>query len=203
MRPASFPWRRIAPVTAACLVSSHRAFHYSPYDSIRKRPSQSPAERKRDEQIVFPKTLQSGRYAHQATLAQRLYEPEKRTAPADVPDSRFFRKHKDYREIQDPDPHAGLFGESKATEKTRVREWQKQFEKENENVWLPYERDTALKRAAPNWFVRHFVQLRDRGGSESVVYIAVPFLGSFGILGLWLRSYYVTREEAKPLSDVR
>ena len=179
------------------------AYHYSPYDSIRKRPTQSPAQRKRDEQIVFPKTLKSGRYEHQATLAQRLYQPDKRAAPADAPDARFFRKAQDYREIQDPDPHAPLFGESKTTERIRVREWQNQFEKENEDVWLPYERDTALKRAAPNWFVQHFVQIRDGGGANSMIYVLIPVGLAMLILGWWIRNYYVETDAAKPLSEVR
>jgi hypothetical protein len=194
---------RMKPLCGGCIPISAAGYHYSPYDSLRKRPTQSPAERRRDEQIIFPKTTKSGRYEHQATLAQRLYEPEKRAAPVDSPDARFFRKHKDYREIQDPDPHAALFGESTSTQRIRVREWQKQFEKENEDVWLPYERDTALKRAAPNWFVRHFVQLRDSGGADSLVYIAVPGGMSILLLSLWLRNYYVSSEDAKPLSEVR
>eukprot|EP00760_Papus_ankaliazontas_P030834 PhM_4_TR5040/c0_g1_i1/m.6666 len=70
-----------------------------------------------------------------------------------APDRRFYRPHSDYREIQDGDPYSTVFGERQTVANERLREWQKQFEKENADVLLPYERDTFLKRLMPNWAI--------------------------------------------------
>lgn len=160
--------------------------------------------RKRDEQILFPKTLKSGRYEHQGTVQQKIYKgPGEATEGARTADARFFRKAQDYREVQDNDPYAGVFGESAATVKTRVRTWQKQFEDENADVELPYERTSALKRAAPNWFVRYFVDLRDRGGTNSLMHL-VLFGTALMMLLTWVSYiFYVAPKDSKPTMEIR
>jgi hypothetical protein len=79
------------------------------------------------------------------------------------PDSRTARNVEDYREIQDNDPYADIFKERGTVARVRLREWRKQFEKENENVELPYERTNPLFRAVPNYWVRFFVKVRSQG----------------------------------------
>mmetsp|Transcript_60358 Transcript_60358/g.69961 ORF Transcript_60358/g.69961 Transcript_60358/m.69961 type:complete len:205 (+) Transcript_60358:105-719(+) len=185
------------------LLLPSRSLKYSPYDSLRRRP-QSPAAKKRDEMLTFPKTLKSGRSENKSTVAQKLFsERTTNSSSQEVPDRRFFRPLEDYREIQDGDPYAKLFGESKLTAATRVRQWQKQFEEENANVELPYERDTMLKRAAPNWFVRYFVDLRDSGGLNHGWHLAG--LGVLLAVVLVTIAYllYTTPSKARPLSELR
>jgi hypothetical protein len=171
-------------------------------DSLRKRPTRSPADRKKDEQIIFPKTLPSGRLEQQNTVAQKLYKPPK--SADESADRRFFQKLTDYREIQDPDPYATLFGESKQTEKIRIREWQKQFEEENKDVWLPYERTSRISRMAPNWFVRYFVELRNKGGIKSLHSF---FFGLAVIAALLLFASYLSgrrpSDQCAPIEELR
>lgn len=118
-------------------------------------------------------------------------------------DSRFFQKIKDYREIGDPDAYASIFGESKTTEKVRTAFWQRQFEEENKNVYLPYERDTRMKRLVPNWFVRYFLRMRDSGGADHIYglylcgVIALSLLWFVGIM------FYTTPTKTRPLSEVK
>ena len=83
-----------------------------------------------------------------------------------APDTRFARQATDYREIQDDDPYAGLFGERKTVERARVKEWQAQFERENAHVELPYDRDSFATRMMPNWFVRFTCRMRENGGFD-------------------------------------
>lgn len=176
-----------------------RALKYSPYDSLRKRP-QSPAAKKRDEQLIFPKTLKSGRFENKSTVAQRLFStPEQ----AQQPDRRFFRPVEDYREIADPDPYAKVFGESKTVAKTRVRQWQKQFEEENADVELPYERTNVLKKAAPNWFVRYFIDMRDNGGLNHAWHLFGFVLLLLGAVILISYLLFTAPSQARPISEVR
>lgn len=179
-----------------------RGLMYSPYAGLRKRPSQSPAMRKKDEQIIFPKTLKSGRYEQKDTIAQKNFRGSSEASQS-APDTRFFRKAQDYREIQDGDPYAKLFGESKTTAKVRLNHWQRQFEEENADVELPYERTNILARSAPNWFVRMFINIRDAGGMDHM-YHAIAF-GVFVVSLMCLASYllYTTPNKAKPTQEIR
>eukprot|EP00796_Vickermania_ingenoplastis_P000621 gene623-343_t len=178
----------------------------------RLRPAASTAQQRLEGERLFPETLPSGRPAQQYTVSQRLFyaahsdaaakvqeqlaadrlllEEERKLRSRRGADFRFFRRWSDYREIQDPDPLRGegkLFGESKATAQLRTAAWQAQFEKENEDVFLPYERDTTLRKLAPNWFVRYFVHLRDSGGADHLHHLVVIGVGAATLL--WLVGY--------------
>ncbi|CUG23502.1 transmembrane protein, putative [Bodo saltans] len=189
---------------SATRLSSLRGLKYSPYDGLRKRPSQSPAMRKEDEKFVFPTTLKSGRYEQKGTIAQKLYKgPAQAASDSAAADTRFFRKLEDYREIQENDPYAKLFGDTKATAKTRLNAWQRQFEEENANVELPYERTNVLAKTAPNWFVRYFVNLRDRGGANSLSHLVIFLLFVGSILALVTYFLYTPPDKARPTMELR
>ncbi|KEG06244.1 hypothetical protein DQ04_15051010 [Trypanosoma grayi] len=166
------------------------------------RPAQSPTEKQREAKQIFPETLKSGRYKQQSTRAQRLYEGPA-SPSASAADTRFFRKLEDYREVQDSDPYASVFGEKVSVERRRVKEWQRQFEEENADVELPYERTNILARLAPNWFVRCFVNMRDRGGAESTGFLWA--IGISAVVLLWLVGYlfYTPPSKAKPIAELR
>lgn len=195
----------------------------------RLRPLAAGAQQRKEAAQLFPETLPSGRPAQQYTLSQRLFyashdraleeveaqqvmdrrlEREMRLLSKKNPekDGRFFRKWNDYREIQDPDPLCGegqLFKESKAAAQLRTAAWQKQFEEENKDVFLPYERTSTLKRLAPNWFVEYFVRLRDRGGADHLYHLVVCALVACSLLLLvgWL--FYTAPSRARPLREIR
>jgi hypothetical protein len=191
-------------VSAGTIVLQLRSLKYSPYDGLRKRPSQSPAVQRRDAQIVFPKTLKSGRYENKSTISQKLFRgSSEATEENATPDTRFYRKAQDYREIQDPDPYSKLFGESKATTKTRLNAWQRQFEEENADVELPYERTNSLARSAPNWFVRFFINVRDGGGLDHMWHVVGLFLFVCMLLMTVSYLFYTAPSQAKPLSEIR
>lgn len=163
----------------------------------------SASRRRQEEQIVIPKTLKSGRYDEKATIAQKIAETdEKRADLREKPDARYAQRIQDFRQIQDPDPLSRLFGESKNTQKVRVREWQRQFEKENEDTWLPYERTNFLTRSMPNWFVKRIVAMRDRGGlsnSFAPVY-AFTFIA---LLLTYYKLMYVTETKKADPATIR
>lgn len=197
--------------------------------STRLRPLAAAAQQRKESEQIFPETLPSGRPAQQYTMSQRLFyashdkaleeveaqllmdrrlENETRLLSKKTPgrDWRFFRKWSDYTEIQDPDPLRGegkLFKESKAATQLRTAAWQKQFEEENEDVFLPYERTSTLKRLAPNWFVRYFVRLRDRGGADHLYHLMVCGVVASSLLLLvgWL--FYTAPSRARPLREIR
>lgn len=195
----------------------------------RLRPAASDAQQRKDSEQVFPETLPSGRPAQQYTVSQRLFYDSHQEAAAQVQeqmtadrrleqeerllnqknhkrDWRLFRKWNDYREIQDPDPYRGegkLFPESKSTNQLRTAAWQAQFEKENEDVFLPYERTSTLKRLAPNWFVRYFVRLRDRGGADHLYHLILCGTIAASLLLLVGYLFYTAPSRAKPLKELR
>ena len=102
-------------------------------------------------------------------------------------DSPFTRKMKDFREMEDNDPYAGLFGEKRSFVRTKVGAWRNQFEKENENVELPYERSGFLTRSAPNWFVKWMIGLRENQGLDFIY-----LFGAFGtvliLVAMWINA---------------
>lgn len=175
--------------------------------------------------MPFPKTLKSGRPAQQSTMSQQLFYDKSANAAEMAQqqqrdreyvqqmrelhakrggaDRRFFQGVADYRDIQDGDPYASVFGESGATQRIRTAAWQRQFEKENEDVELPYERTNVVARLAPNWFVRYFVDLRDKGGADQLymlwtcAFVAVSLLLLVGYL------FYTAPQKARPTHEIR
>ncbi|RNF22802.1 uncharacterized protein Tco025E_03117 [Trypanosoma conorhini] len=168
----------------------------------RARPTKPASQRLQEAKRMFPETLKSGRYKEENTRAQRLYE-----GPASAgnlgPDRRFYRKVEDYREVQDDDPYAGIFGESVGVKRRRVKEWQRQFEEENSTVELPYERTNVLARLAPNWFVRYFVNMRDRGGVDHAGFLCACAFVTSGLLWLVGYLFYTPPSQARPLAELR
>ena len=164
----------------------------------------SASRRRQEEQIILPKTLKSGRFDEKVTIAQKIADDhDKKKELEEKLDTRFSQRITDFRQIQDPDAMSQLFGETKHTQKVRVREWQRQFEKENENVWLPYERTNFLTRNfMPNWFVKMMVEARDRGGFGRGPFIGVFFFVLFVLYG-FARSMYGTAEEKADISAIR
>lgn len=195
----------------------------------RLRPLAADAQQRKEREQIFPETLPSGRPAQQYTVSQRLFYASHRDALEEVEaqmlmdrrleretrllskksafrDNRFFRKWRDYREIQDPDPLRGdgkIFPESKAAAQLRIAAWQKQFEEENEDVFLPYERTSTLKRLAPNWFVAYFVRLRDTGGANHLYHLVLCGAVTVSLLLTvgWL--FYTAPSRARPLREIR
>ncbi|KAG5485474.1 hypothetical protein LSCM1_07558 [Leishmania martiniquensis] len=193
--------------------------------STSTRPLQSSAERRKEAKMTFPKTLKSGRPAQQNTISQQLFYAKSANA-ADMArqqqmdreytqqmrelqakrgaaDRRFFQRMTDYRDIQDGDPYASVFGESGGTQRLRTAAWQRQFEKENESVELPYERTNVLARLAPNWFVRYFVDLRDSGGADHLYFLWVCAFSSVSLLWLVGYLFYTAPSRARPTSEIR
>jgi hypothetical protein len=108
-------------------------------------------------------------------------------APRPAPDARFARKVNDYREIQDDDAYAGLFAERTSVAKTRLYSWRKQFEEENADVELPYERTSRWRRMVPNSFIRMMIRVRDSGIPDPNFFMAVMF---FFLSGVLIFSYF-------------
>ncbi|CCD16144.1 unnamed protein product [Trypanosoma congolense IL3000] len=200
-----------------------RFFGYSPFDSIRRPPkghagsqtscsptSTSSVGRAGDSDDhahisskpwKFPETLKSGRYKHDQQPKRRYEGPKAHGVGG--PDRRFFRRVKDFREVQDDDPYASVFGERLSVKRQRIKEWQRQFEEENADVELPYERTNALARLAPNWFVRYFVNMRDRGGADPVFHIIILAVGLLMTLWIMGRLFYTPPSSARPISELR
>lgn len=174
--------------------------------------------------MLFPTTLKSGRPAQQNTVSQQIFYSNRRNAEELAKqraidreyvqrmkeaeagkgvDRRFFTRVEDYTQIADPDPYAGVFGESKSTQKLRVAAWQRQFEKENEDVELPYERTSRLSRLAPNWFVRMLVNVRDQGGFNHPYYLALAMSIAAFMVILLTHMTHTKPSESRPMSEVR
>lgn len=192
---------------------------YSPYDSFtkksgggiasttesRQRENRLDAHRLRQEQqVILPKTLKSGRFDEKMTVSQVIAEKEAKREDLmkEKPDSRFQQRISDFRQIQDPDPMSPLFGETNHTQKVRLKEWQKQFERENEKVWLPYERTNFATRMMPNFFVRAMVHLRDGGGLGQRFLVGFLVVVLVMLIG-FLRSMYIDKEKAADAAQAR
>ncbi|KAG5510543.1 hypothetical protein JKF63_06840 [Porcisia hertigi] len=199
--------------------------HASPSASASGRPLQSSVQRQKEAQMAFPKTLKSGRPAQQNTMSQQLFYANPANA-ADMArqqqldreytqqmrelharkgaaDGRFFQPVTDYRDIQDHDPYAPLFRESGGTQRLRTAAWQRQFEEENEDIELPYERTNVLARLAPNWFVRYFINLRDKGGADHLYFLWTCTFVALSLLSLIGYLFYTTPSRARPTSEIR
>lgn len=230
--PGDHLQRRSSPskVTASSSVSSLTGKE-RPFGGTRLRPLRADAEQRREAQRFFPETLPSGRPAQHYTISQQLFYQSHAAAAAQVEeqlqrdrrlleeerqlhrtslrvkrDWRLFRKWSDYRDIEDPDPLRGdgkLFREAKSTSQLRTAAWQAQFEKENEDVFLPYERTSTLKKLAPNWFVRYFVQLRDRGGADHLYHLVLIGTVTMSLLLLVAYLFYTAPSRARPLKEIR
>lgn len=195
------------------------------FSSTSTRPLQSSVQRQKEAEMAFPKTLKSGRPAQQNTISQQLFYANPANA-ADMArqqqldreytqqmrelhakrgsaDRRFFQRMTDYRDIQDGDPYASVFGESGGTQRLRTAAWQRQFEKENEDVELPYERTNVLARLAPNWFVRYFVNLRDKGGADHLYFLWTCALIAVSLLWVVGYLFYTAPSRARPTSEIR
>ncbi|KAG5506578.1 hypothetical protein JIQ42_06830 [Leishmania sp. Namibia] len=193
--------------------------------STSTRPQQSSVQRQKEAKMAFPKTLKSGRPAQQNTISQQLFYA-KSTNAADMArqqqldreytqrirelhakkgaaDRRFFQRMTDYRDIQDDDPYASVFGESGGTQRLRTAAWQRQFEEENKATELPYERTNVLARLAPNWFVRYFVDLRDNGGADHLYLLWACAFASVSLLWLVGYLFYTAPSRARPTSEIR
>ncbi|ESL08224.1 hypothetical protein TRSC58_04077 [Trypanosoma rangeli SC58] len=168
----------------------------------RTRPTKPASERLQEAKRIFPETLRSGRYKEDNTRSQRLYEGGA-SASKSGPDRRFYRKLEDYREVQDDDPYAGVFAESVGVKRRRVKEWQRQFEEEDSNVELPYERTNVIARLAPNWFVRYFLNVRDKGGVEHAGFLWACALITSGLLWVVGYMFYTPPTEASPIAELR
>jgi hypothetical protein len=127
-----------------------------------------------------------------------------KTAASDMakaPDARYSRKVEDYREIQDNDPYATLFGERVSVARVKLAEWRKQFERENADVELPYERTNVLFRAVPNRWVRFFVRVRSRGFMDPMyLHMAMGLLVC--ILWSWWNTSQTNSQESKALDKI-
>lgn len=196
-----------------------------PGASTSSRPLQSSVQRRKEAEMNFPKTLKSGRPAQQNTKSQQIFYSNPANAAEmarqqqldreyarqmrelhtrkGAADRRFFQRTSDYRDIADGDPYATIFGESGGTQRLRTAAWQRQFEKENEDVELPYERTNVLARLAPNIFVRYFVNLRDNGGADHLYMLwtcAFMALSSLALVGYL---FYTPPSRARPTSEIR
>lgn len=172
----------------------------------------------------FPQTLKSGRPAQLNTKSQRLFF-EKRANAEELAkqaqidreyvrkvreaqqsrsmDRRFFTRVEDYRDIQEPDPYADIFSETASTQRLRTAAWQRQFEEENRDVELPYERTNPLAKLAPNRFVRFLINLRDRGGADSLSAIVLCFVLTLFLLWFVGFMFYTSPSNARPVSEIR
>ncbi|CCW69535.1 unnamed protein product [Phytomonas sp. Hart1] len=207
---------------------------YSRYDrggGIRRRessscmrPLQSSVQARGEAEIVFPKTLKSGRFEQHNTRSQRIFFENSKNAEGffkqqqidreyiqrmreaehdkDI-DRRFFSRINDYRDIADTDPYAEVFGESASTRRLRTAAWQRQFEKENEDVELPYERTNSIARLAPNWFVRYLINLRDSGGSDHLYFLVALGILAVALLSSAIYMFRAHPRKAKPISEIR
>lgn len=184
-----------------------RSYRYSPYDGLRRR-TQAPTslqQHKDQEPVSFGKTLPSGRieFPNSGKSTTSSSSSAKQYAPSDAPDRRFSRPLQDYTEVQDQDPYRGLFHESKSTVKLRTSQWQKQFEEENAHVELPYERTNPLSRTAPNWFVRYFVNIRDRGGLDSTKHLNAVVGFTVAVLCAYSVLTQTRARDARPIHEVK
>ena len=143
--------------------------------------------------------------SRKAAYTQDVFETSKNQAPhasGQRQDSRFTRKLKDFREMEDGDPYRELFGERTSFVRTKVGAWRAQFEKENEKVELPYERSGFLTRSAPNWFVRWMVGLRENQGLDFIY-----LFGAFGTVmvcvALWLNATVVPFGREKDATQLK
>ncbi|KPA77522.1 hypothetical protein ABB37_06904 [Leptomonas pyrrhocoris] len=193
--------------------------------SSSSRPLQSSVQSRKEAEMAFPKTLKSGRPAQQNTVSQQLFYANTANAlemaqqrqrdreyaqqmrelhsKRGAADRRFFRRSSDYRDIQDADPYAAIFGESGGTQRLRTAAWQRQFEKENEKVELPYERTNVMARLAPNFFVRYFVNLRDNGGADHLYLLWTCAFTAVSSLALVGYLFYTPPSRARPTSEIR
>jgi hypothetical protein len=196
-----------------------------PGASTSSRPLQSSVQSRKEAEMAFPKTLKSGRPAQQNTVSQQLFyansanaaemayqqqvdreyaqQMRELHAKKGAADRRFFQRLVDYREIRDGDPYAAIFGESGGTQRLRTAAWQRQFEKENEHVELPYERTNVVARLAPNFFVRYFVNLRDNGGADHLYMLWTCAFMAFTSLALVGYLFYTAPSRARPTSEIR
>lgn len=157
-----------------------------------------------DGRIIYSETLPSGRYKND-TETLRIERELRRMEMAAArsrgeTDTRFQQRVTDFRQIQNSDP---LFKETGETQKLRIRFWQKQFEEENAGVELPYERTNVIYRAVPNWFVRGLLNIRDRGGAETMWWafaVAALFIGAVAVYHFLA---YVNDANAKPVHEIR
>jgi len=117
-------------------------------------------------------------------------------------DLRFSKPLKDYREIKDNDPYASIFGERESVSRERTTAWQKQFEKENEGVELPYERNSWLKRMMPNRYVRWAVRIKDHGPTRVWPVFLLMFSSVGGVM-LWRTQWYKPKEYYREVNEVR
>lgn len=204
--------------------SSSAAVHRTG-ESTSSRPLQSSVQSRKEAEMSFPKTLKSGRPAQQNTISQQIFyantanaaemakqqqidreyaqQMRELHAKKGAADRRFFQHTRDYREISDGDPYAAVFGESGGTQRLRTAAWQRQFEKENEDVELPYERTNVLARLAPNFFVRYFVNLRDNGGADHLYMLWSCGFMAFSALMLVSYLFYTAPSRARPTSEIR
>lgn len=175
--------------------------------------------------MAFPVTLKSGRTVQQNTKSQQIFfensanaaemarqqqidrdyvrQMQETRARRGAADRRFFQELKDYKDIQDGDPYASIFGESQGTQRLRTAAWQRQFERENADVELPYERTNVVARLAPNWFVRYFVNLRDRGGADHMTFLWGCAIATGSLLWLVGYLFYTSPNRARPVSEIR
>ncbi|KAK7198915.1 hypothetical protein NESM_000858300 [Novymonas esmeraldas] len=211
------------PAAAAATMTSSTTTTSS--SSSSSRPLQSSVQRRKEAEMAFPQTLKSGRPAQQNTRAQQIFYANRANA-ADMAhqqqldreytqqmrelhakrggaDRRFFQRMTDYRDVQDSDPYASVFGESGSTQRLRTAAWQRQFEKENEDVELPYERTNVLARLAPNWFVRYFVNLRDSGGADHLYFLLACGTAAASLLLAVGYLFYTAPHRARPTSEIR
>jgi hypothetical protein len=164
-------------------------------------------EAKRKEMLNRGIKLPPSGNARKAFYAQDSFEQQEQTKTAASPtvkrqDSRFTRKIKDFREMEDDDPYRELFGEKRSFVRTKVGAWRNQFEKENESVELPYERSGFLTRSAPNWFVRWMVGLRENQGLDFIY-----LFGAFGTVmicvALWVNATVVPFGREKDATQLK
>ncbi len=120
-----------------------------------------------------------------------------------TPDSRFFRKLKDFREYKDPDPLGAGFYEKKTVSQERIKVWQKQFEEENKDQELPYDRTNLLYRAVPNWFVRRMLKIREEGGLKTYLVHSCIFFGTIFLCGFLNTFIRVAPSQALKIDSLR
>jgi hypothetical protein len=142
--------------------------------------------------------------ARRAAYTQDNFEKAQNQSPVGGArqDSRFTRKMKDFREMEDGDPYRQLFGEKTSFVRTKVGAWRSQFEKENEHVELPYERSGFLTRSAPNWFVKWMVGLRENQGLDFIY-----LFGAFGtvliLVVVWMNATVVPFGKEKDATQLK
>lgn len=143
--------------------------------------------------------------SRKAAYTQDVFEASQNQSPhasGKRQDSRFTRKMKDFREMEDDDPYRELFGEKRSFVRSKVGAWRSQFEKENEHVELPYERSGFLTRTAPNWFVKWMIGLRENQGLDFIY-----LFGAFGtvmiLVALWLNATVVPFGKEKNATEMK